>query len=313
MNPSVPKNLIAVKDGAPNVMGYITMFTVPDRFVSASKLGRAWAANALPTHLIPADRKAVDTFKNACRSVETRRTSSNRTVEVKVDQVEETYSECVYQITHMVRDHTQRQIDHPKAMRVVFDKMAETIVYEVLSKKYASGLDQIEAAIDDHYTTNLATVPGSKVRSAVRGLMNTVGAVNVRRKSGGVYFVPVDGKGEIDNLTNVLDFLYGADAEVHYIPCADEAYHLEMVQRHFTMNVSQEIDETIARTADKLIADRKMRSDAVGNLLVRRKELGDLRTKYAGIVGDELATVNEKLELLDKQLKALVEQQAKKS
>lgn len=313
MNPTVPKNLIAVKDAeGDHVMGYLTMFSVPDRHVSASKIGRAWASEALPTHLLPAERKAVDTFKNACRSVETRRTTSTRTVEVKVDQVEETYGECVYQVTHMVRDHAQRQIDHPKAMRVTFNKIDEQIAYEVLSKRFASGLDDIEAAIDENFNENLAKVPGSKVRTIVRGLFSHVGAVNMRGKAGGVYFVPKSGKDDIDSLTKVLDYIYGEDSELHYIPMADAEYHRNMVQKKFEISVGTEIDETISLVADKLIASRRMRSDAVGNLLVRRKELGDLQRTYAKVVNDDLDAVTEKLELLDKQLSALVEQQAEK-
>src|SRR5688572_33248846 len=112
MEPGGPKGVIAVGSDGAHVMGYYAMSTVPDRFVPTSKLARAWASNALPMELVPQDRKAVDTFKNACRSVEDRRggAAPNRVTEVKVDQVEETYSECVYQITRMVRDRNQREI-----------------------------------------------------------------------------------------------------------------------------------------------------------------------------------------------------------
>lgn len=307
MNPSVPKQLIAVSNDGKHVMGYYAMFTVPDRFVSASKLSRAWASEALPMELVPSNRRAVDTFKRACRSVETRRSGGNRVVEVKVDQVDETPSECVYQVTHMVRDSAQRQIDHPKAMKVTFNKNSETITYDPLSKRYASTLDAIEAAIQDFFDANSAKVPGHKVRSAVRGLMSASMGVNVRRKAGGIYFLPKDAKDNLDSLTRVLDHLYGDDAEVHLIPCADDEYQKDMVAKHFEMNVSSEIDETIARVADKLTSSRRMRHDAVANLFARRAELGKMRSDYAELIGGELEVVTEKLGLLDAQLEALIE------
>lgn len=307
MNPSVPKNMIAVSKDGDHVMGFYAMFTVPDRFVSASKLSRAWASEGLPMNLVPANRKAVDTFKNACRSVETRRHGANRTVEVKVDQVTETPRDCVYQVTHMVRDQAQRQIDHPKALKVTFDKDAQAISYEHLSERYATQLDSIQEAITASYDANAAKVPGSKVRAAIRGLMDHLQATNVRRKSGGVYFVPVSGRTDLDGLTRVLDFLYADDAEVHLIPCANDDYQKDMVQRHFELNVSSEIDDTISKIADRLQSSRKVRSDALGNFFVKRKELGELRSKYAEMIGSELATVNEKLSLMDEQLNALME------
>lgn len=307
MNPQVPKNMIAVSADGDHVMGFYAMFTVPDRFVSASELSRAWASEGLPMNLVPTNRKAVDTFKNACRSVETRRHGATRTVEVKVDQVTETNSDCVYQVTYMVRDQAQRQIDHPKALKVTFDKNTQTIDYEHLSERYASQLDSIQEAIGANYEANASKVPGSKVRAAVRGLMDHCQATNVRRKSGGIYFVPKAGRNDLDGLTRVLDYLYSHDAEVHLIPCANDEYQKDMVQRHFEMNVSSEIDDTISKIADRLQASRKVRSDALGNFFARRKELGDLRTKYAEMIGTELATVNEKLSLMDEQLNALME------
>lgn len=304
-----PDKLIAVSDGSgDHIMGYYAMFTVPDRFVSASRLQRAWASEALPMNMIPTNRKAVDTFKRACRSVETRRAdSSNRVTEIKVDQVDETATECVYQITHMVRDRTQRTIDHPKALKVTFNKTYETIGYDHLSKRYAATLGAIEQAIGDWFDANSAKVPGHKVRNATRALFKSMGAINVRKKAGGIYFVPADERDTLDCLTRALDKTYGDDAEVHLIPCANDDYQKQMVERHYELNVSNEIDELMAFVADKLNSSRAIRSDALGNLLAKRKALGTGRDTYAEIVDTDLATVDEKLRLLDGQVNALIE------
>lgn len=315
MNPRVPKNVVAVTPGGnitlDMLLGFYALTSVPDRFVSASKLSRIWASKSLPMNLVPTTRKAVDTFKNACRSVETRRRAAdaaNRSVEVKVDQVEETQTECVYQITRMVRDRTQRVIDHPKAMRVTFSKTQEDIAFDALTSKWHDELDALQKAILESYDANSEKVPGSKVRAAVRGLMAHLNAVNVRGKSGGIYFVPKDGKDDLDGLGEVMEYLYGDDAMLHLIPCASDEGQREIVERHFEMTVSQEIDETIAKVADKLGSTRKVRSDALGNLLVKRRELGELRNKYAELLSSEVSLTGEKLNLLDEQLGALVEQ-----
>lgn len=334
MNPNIPKDLIAVKDGE-HVMGYYALFTVPEREVNVSRLGAAWAAEALPMNLVPTDRKEVDVFKRACRSVETRRTTgSDRVLEIKVDQVSEDRETCVYQITRMVRNKKQQVIEHPKAMRVRFIKgelrmreTAGTYWYEEREEEYlepindlefepltsnTAGLNELEESIRDHYLNNGATVTASKIRTAIRGLMNHIGGIGVRKKGGGVYFVPKDGRDELESLIRVLHRTYGNDAEAHLIPCASEKYQQEMVQRHFESNVSQEIDETMARVADKLLANRNIRHDALANMFARRKELGSLRTRYSAMVGEDMATIDEKLSLLDQQLGKLMEKVGEK-
>jgi len=308
MNPAVPTNLIAVKDDGDHVMGFISWFTVPDRFVPTSKLGRAWASKSLPMHLVPSVRKSVDTFKNACRSVETRRrTGGSRTTEIKVDQVEETYDECVYQVTRMVRDHSQRVIDHPKALRVTFDKHMDIIGFDELTKRGGPDLDAIRTAIQDNFDANSDSVPGSKVRAAIRGLLEHNNGINLRKKAGGVYFVPKEGKDDLVSLTAVLDFLYGNDADLHLIPVANDDYQKQMVQRNFEISIGQQIAEASSLVADKLVSSRKMRSDAVGNLIVQRKQLGETLATYQALVSDDLATTTEQLRLYDEQLKKLME------
>lgn len=311
MNSTIPKNLIAVSDsGGSHVMGYYAMFTVPDKFISASKLARAWAAEALPMELIPLNRKAVDTFKRACRSVETRRQAgADRYTEVKVDQVDETATDCVYQVTYMVRDKTQRQIDHPKALRVTFVKGTEAMTFDHLTAD-TPALAGLEDSITLWFDENAEKVPGHKVRNATRALFKQMGAINVRRKAGGIYFVPADQRDTLDSLATALDLTYGEDAEVHLIPCADDDYQKAMVERHFELNVSSEIDETMAFIMEKLNSSRAIRSDALGNLIVKRKELGETREVYAKLIGDDLETINEKLALLDTQLETLMEQNA---
>lgn len=334
MNPQVPKDLIAVKQDGEHVMGYYALFTVPEREIPSVKFSYAWAAEALPMNLVPTDRKEVDVFKRACRSVETRRANgSGRIVEIKVDQVSEDDLACIYQITRMIRNKKREIIEHPKAMRVKFVKNEESfreapywysnamerhldpvnkLEFEALTATDVDGLTDLEERIREHYDENSASVTASKVRTAIRGLMSHIGGINVRKKAGGVYFIPKEGKDELDSIIRVLNRVYGEDAEAHLIPCASEKYQQEMVQRHFEANVSQEIDEMMERVANKLLANRNIRHDALANMFARRKELGVNSARYSKMVGEDMAVVDEKLSLLDQQLGKLTEKVGEK-
>jgi len=325
MTPRKAKNVIAVTPGGDiteeMILGYITLFTVPDRAVSASKLNRTWISEGLPHGFIPQSRRSVNAFQVACRSVETRRrTEATKRREIEVDQVHETADKCVYQITVLIRDKANELIEHPKALRVIFDKNTEDITWQRLD---ADGVDKAEAdelgtRIRDFYDANAKKVPAARVRDAIRKLMDACDATNLRKKAGGVYMVPriaidpEDGnqfhtKDLLDSLAKVLSELWGGDAEVNQIPCANAESEREMLARHFDINVTDEIDEIMAKASEALQRpDRSMRQDAIGNMLARRKQLAERTERYKSLVGDELEQVVTKLDLLDQQLEAVV-------
>lgn len=315
-----PKNVVAVTPGGEitldHIMGYYTLFTVPDEPVSASKLNRLWIAEGLPHDIIPNSRSAKNAFQVAARSIEnrSRRTDTkNRRIEIEVDPVTEDADRVVYQVTKLARDSRNEVIDHPKAMKLTFDKHTELMSWEPLDRltdMATSDLKGLFDLIQNHYDRNAKKVPGSRVRSGIRKLLQEIGAVNIRKRSGGsgVYFVPKEGKDYLDSLETVIGELYEADAaELHLIPTVSAAGQRELIERHFNANVSSEIDELMAEVAEALKnEDRNMRKDRVGNILSQRKFLGDHRERYVGLLGTNLEEMEVKLGLLDQQLEALV-------
>lgn len=321
MSPRPPKNVVAITPGGnitlDHIIGFYSLFTIPNQPVSASKLNRLWISEGLPPHLIPRERESKHNFMAACRSIETRsRTTdanTNRRKEIEVDPVTENATRVVYQVTALVRDKLNEVIEHPKAMRVVFDKATEKIDSMPLDKN--TGLDDedlktLAARIQEFFDGHTTKVPGERVRAGVRKLMDELGATNVRRKAGGVYFVPKDGKSSLDGLANVFEGLWGEDAELHLIFAANAEGERELVERRFNVNVSEAIEDMMARVKEALTGgeegQRKMRKDAVGNLLQQRKVLGENRERYSELLGTELEEAGEKLDLLDLQLEQLV-------
>lgn len=297
-----------------HIIGFYALFNVPDRPISASKVHALWTAEGLPPHLIPNAREAKHAFMAACRSVETRTrpergASNQRMTEIKANMVMETPDEVIYQITHLVRRPTQEVIDHPKTMRVRFNKHSEYLHWEPLDKRFdASVVDEMGRAIEAHFNRNQTKLPGTRVRSAVRGLMLDLGGTNVRRKAGGVYFVPKEGKDDLDSLGRILETLYGEDSELHLIPCANADGEREMIERHFSVNVTTEVDELMAEVSEALNGDseRRLRKDRVNNILQRRQQLAQHRERYTRLLDTELEEVGEKIGLLDQQLTSLI-------
>jgi hypothetical protein len=299
-----------------HIMGFYALFTVPDEPVSASKLNRLWISEGLPHDIIPNSRSAKNAFQVAARSIESRsrRTDAqSRRIEIEVDPVVEDKDRVVYQVTKLARDARNELIDHPKAMKLTFDKNTELMSWEPIDRLTdmdASDLSGLFDLIQNHFDRNAKKVPGSRVRSGIRKLLKEIGAVNIRKRSGGsgVYFVPKAGKDDLDSLETVITELYGIDrAELHLIPTVSAEGQRELIERHFNANVSSEIDELMADVTEALKNDeRKMRKDRVGNILAQRKFLGEHRERYVGLLGTSLEEMEIKLGLLDQQLEALV-------
>jgi translation elongation factor EF-G len=314
----VPKNVVAVTPGGnitlDHIMGFYTLFTIPNEPVSASKLNRLWIGEGLPHELIPNSRSAKNNFQKAVRSIENRSRKTDqdkKRIEIEVDPVIENDLKVVYQVTKLARDQFNEVIDHPKAMKVTFEKDSETMSWEPIDK--LSDMDETDLKnlfhlIEAHFDKNAKKIPGERVRASVRKLMKEVDATNIRKKAGGVYFVPKDGKPYLEGLEAVLAELYGGEAELHLIFAASAEGERELVERHFTTNVSTEIDQLMAEvTASLRVKEgQKMRKDRVGNILAQRNSLGQNREKYAQLLGTSLEEIEGKLGLLDQQLEKLV-------
>jgi hypothetical protein len=301
------------------LLGNIAMFTLPDEPQSGTKLVRAWSAHGLPLDFLPDKRTGTDVFRSAARSVETRRhTGQTKRVEVKVDEVLHNAKECVYQITHLVRDEANAIIEHPKAMTLAFDKaLGDFTVRELEDYDTLRGL---EDAIRTHFKANTKTVPPKAIRGAVRELLLMLGAQNLRRKSGGVYFIPaeymepssrkrVSTEPILDGLKGALHDLYGDRADFYTIPLVNDEDARDMVRKHFTINVTQQTDELLQTVVNRVRAGkgRTVRADLVANLWNERRKIAGAIGEFTALVDLERGSLDANLRDIDAKLGELQE------
>jgi len=310
MSPKMPRNVVAVTPGGQitkdMILGFIAMCQVPNAPQSIAKLRRLWLAEGLDDSLIPKERKPVNIFKMACRSVETRRSEALKSTEVKVDEVLENENECVYQVTQLVRNKDDKLIEHPKAMRLTFNKRTGTIEHDALDKKTYRALKFIAQQVQDDFERNSSKVPGAKIRRAIRATLRDQHATLIQNK--GVFFVPTAGKVSLDSIDNVLKGLYGdgGDAELFVIPCANDDGERAMIARHFQGNVADHIDGLLAEITMRLKAGKEVRKDRRESLVTERRKLNEAVERYRDMLDDKLLVVGEKIRLLDNGLEELL-------
>jgi hypothetical protein len=321
----IPKNAIAVSEDAldpEQFIGRLAMSTLPDREVKGSKLLRSWATHGLDVGALPEARQPVHIFQTACSSVKQKRASNGQgnRMQITADEVADNGT-CDYQIGVKVWDVANKVIEYRRDMLVTFDKRTSQITTD--SDDADPRLRAIEQQIRDHFDANARTVPGQKVRNAVRATLLSLGAQNVRRKAGGVYFVPTtykrtrNGKVEthptkpiLDGLHNVLADLYGDDADFHIIPLANAEGEREMVRRHFVINAKERAEELSMRAVKRLregSGKRGVRSDLMANLWNERRALLMAVEQFEQLVNVEQKDLAANLRDLDESLMKLQE------
>lgn len=296
-------------------IGCYATYTHPDDEVNGSKLIRKVAEHHLDAFvdLFPQTRSATHVFQSACRSVAARRGHAD--VEVKVDEVVNTSSECVYQITRMVRDRKDKTIEHPKAMTLALDKAREVI--EVRQLEDYNSLRSLEEAVRDNFKANTKTVHGQKIRNAIRDTILRIGGQNIRRKAGGLYFVPSEWRSDrgveptepiLDSLADLLFDLYGDRGDFYTIPCPDNEKMRSIVAKHFQINARKESEEVRDRAVQRVRAGkgtRGVRADFVANLVNDYRRLSGALDQFDSMVGVERADIEANLKDIEQALTAL--------
>lgn len=319
--PGLASGAVAVSEdslGEEHFLGRLATYTLPDEERNGAQLLRTWAKHGLNVDDLPEARQPVHVFQSACASVNTRKTTigTGQKAEIRADEIENNGS-CAYQITVKVWDLKGSQIEHEKAMRVRFNKQTSAISFDMLGYQ-DKRLHELQDRIREHFDANAKTVPGQKIRNAVRATILKLGGQNLRRKAGGLYFVPatcvnerkrtVKTKPVLDGLKGVLTDLYGDRADFYTIPLVNDEGQREMVRKHFTINANERARELAEKAINRVRAgrgQRGVRAELLTNLHQERRILLGQVADFEGLVAVERTEIQANLDALDSSLEQL--------
>ena len=167
------------------------------------------------------------------------------------------------------------EVAFPKEDRVEFDKRTQSVTVEGSHKE--SILAQF-----DHFSTHLT---GDDVRQLARYVVERLDGISVRgsvdvRDAGGVYFVPIRHREQLQALANVLE-----DLEVGYV----RAFGVIRGAAE-EMQIAMAAEFTIERQISDIVHAVEQLSSRVSSAVHHRKELdrlADLLSAYATVSGRE--------------------------
>lgn len=307
--------------------GAYLFYSIPEDMLSLRSVRKAFVDNGLDESLLPSERRPEHVMQEACRTVEGVKTNGHRE-EVRAEQVLRTSQALVYQITKHVQDKQNRVIEHPKALRVIYDFNQAALVFEPLDGAKMSDVQEMVDKIQAHFDGNATKIPGHKLRTILRHYIEAAGAENMRGGSGGVYFlakfnqVPtwskiwahhqdgIDGFAFIAQIQAMLEQLYGTAPNFHSIPCINDEGQREFLKRRFIENCLDDLkayrDECLELVNGKEERKRAFRSDKRTSMISRRKEIDLRRQKFAEILGETLDELNRDMSLADKALSKFI-------
>ncbi len=311
------ENIVAVTPGGAitedMLAGEYFWFSIPDAMMSLERVRKAWKAAGLDVDRLPKSRRPADVAAEAIRKVEHGPQRNGTIVETRVEQVVNTPSEIIYQVTRHVWDLEQRQINHPKAVRVVFEKARAELTFEPLDE--GEEIEGIERDIRRHYEANGTKIPGHKLRTILRHYIEEVGAENMRGNAGAVYFFPrlnrqrddsiVNGREFVGKVVEMLRLIYGTP-EIHRVPCVNDEGQREYLERRFVENCDKDLesyrDKLLELLATKDQRTRGFRADMVSNLIDERSRMTERRAKFEAILGRTLGDLDTNMKLADQAL-----------
>lgn len=293
-------------------LGWVVFFSVPDKPVSLKALRKYWLAAELDQSSLPADPRSLYLFKRAMRDQEGKVKQPDGTVtETTVVDLLETSDHCVYQVSLVVRDVDNRQVEYPKALRVSYNKQAHEMKFDLLGDVRPVHVKPIVGAIEAYMEQNAQMVDGRKVRTLIRNYLNSeLFGENLRGKAGGVSFVSGAYKHDLNHLAEALRHLYAYEGPTYgltAIPLADDDAGRELVGRHFVANNLKEIGDATADVIKLLRGERKnvVRSDVIAHHKARAQMLQRHADNYAALLRENdqavaaaLATLNDTLDKL---------------
>lgn len=315
-------------------VGSYFWYSIPKDSIALTRARKAFKDAGLDPAMLPTERRGEHVAMDACSSVQGVRSNGHRE-EIHADKVVRDGHFLIYQITRHVWDEQNRLIEHPKALRVLYDFESESLSFEALGGASIDEVAHLRDEIQTYYDKHGSRLSGHNFRTILRHYVEAAGAENMRGQSGGIYFLPqtnrlsdmqdpksgeyyhklrgfhgpvIKGDEFIAQVKAALTAIYGRAPEWHRIPCINDEEQREFLKRKFLENCAEDLktyrDECLELVKSKKEGQRirGFRSDKRDGMIRRRVEMDERRKKFAEILGETLEELDRDMSLADKAL-----------
>lgn len=298
-------------------IGELVWYSMHDVSVPHSALVKALAGVddiVLPPR--PADH---DVFRRVSSAMKARRIESSN-----VDQYYN-YMLREFADSQRITRRIVRETVDPKGKRLSYEPMLD-VVYSRPAVKDQPGhasVHMIPGVQPDAFSSQMAhntvkefkekrgTINAQGIREWIRHYLIEQGAVNVKGRSGGLYFVPQANTGMLavlEVLSDTMNQSVGAGTiDYHSLPLVDTKRQRAMIRRAFEADTTSAIDTMMDEITKILKSGSKISEKRYGAILAEYQRLSSRSIEYKELLDDALSETETRVDWFKAQVLALTD------
>lgn len=264
----------------------------------------------------PADH---DVFRRVSSAMKARRVESSN-----VDQYYN-YMLREFADSQRITRRIVRETVDPKGKRLSYEPMID-VVYSRPAQKDQPGhasVHLIQGVTPDAFSAQMAqntisefkakrgTINAQGIREWIRHYLIEQGAVNVKGRSGGLYFVPQANTGMLavlEVLSDTMNQSVGAGTiDYHSLPLVDSKRQRAMIRRAFEADTTSAIDTQMDEITKILKSDKKISEKRYSDILGEYQRLSSRSAEYKDLLDDALSETETRVDWFKAQVLALTE------
>lgn len=218
-----------------------------------------------------------------------------------------------------------RETVNPQGKRLSYEPMID-VVYSRPAQKDGTGyvsVHLIQGVIPDAHSAAMAngavkefkekrgTINAQGIREWIRHYLIEQGAVNVKGRSGGLYFVPQANTGMLavlEVLSDTMNQTVGAGTiDYHSLPLVDSKRQRAMIRRAFEADTTSAIDAQMDEITKILKSGSKISEKRYADILGEYQRLSSRSVEYKNLLDDALSETETRVDWFKAQVLALTD------
>lgn len=279
------------------LLGRIVMFTVTDERVERAKLEQWFVDLNLNPAYLPAENRAIDSFKKATTDVDsTEYEMAAHRRGILLNRPVTTDNEMVVRfVVREIRNSERRTLNHDKVIEAVFYKETKlqgkvqrgtgairiTKIMDHLEPGEEPHIDKAIQEIKDAYDSYYRYIDGQKIRAMVREYLKYLNAIEIK---GGVYFVHKNRTDELLRLKELLNRV-GGGCRMDQIPIIDLDNERQIIVDAFQREAEDALNTLVKDIAFVRSTRAKVTPDAYAKLKRAYDRVMDQAMEYQRTLG----------------------------
>ncbi len=294
------------------ILGNLIWYSIKESRIKIEDMRNLFAQIKIPTDFLPEEPSKINAFKRAT-------TELSEEVEVDLGQgmtavymirlTAKSDDEIVKSLIKEVRDASNKKLSYEEIGRVHFDKDTEDVRYYDLKPDSQPIITQIKQI----YETYCVYLTGKQIRVMIHEIIKSM-APTLVRPSGAVYFIPYVHAEMVQKMEVLSKELaaYGItdyESAFESIPLIDADKTRALVEVRFEEQNTRDVDRTLVELA-KLLQGTDTTTKTAAKYVEMVKASKETISRYEGLLNKEMSIARMKVEVLDQQVRKLVEKVA---